>query len=100
MTRISRGRSLREIILGMISFGTLEGGVLFRVLGNYALHLDIAGILDVTGIMAARSEAQALASVIASLPSRELALAAFVPVAVVLLAVSLMRMLRQDAATQ
>ncbi len=86
VTRISRGRSLREIILGMLSFGTLGAGIFFMVLGNYAMHLDLAGILDVTGIMAAKGEAAAIASVIASLPASQLALAAFVLVAVVLLA--------------
>lgn len=86
VTRISRGRSLREIIVGMLSFGTLGAGIFFMVLGNYAMHLDLAGILDVTGIMAARGEAQAIASVIASLPLSHLALFAFVLVSVVLLA--------------
>ncbi len=86
VTRISRGRSLREIIVGMLSFGTLGAGIFFMVLGNYAMHLDLAGILDVTGIMAVQGEAKAIASVIASLPLSQLALSAFVLVSVVLLA--------------
>jgi BCCT family betaine/carnitine transporter len=86
VTRISRGRSLREIILGMLSFGTLGAGLFFLVLGNYALHLDLAGLVDVTGIMASAGEAEAIAAVIGSLPLSRLALFAFVLVAVVLLA--------------
>jgi BCCT family betaine/carnitine transporter len=86
VTRISRGRSLREIILGMLSFGTLGAGIFFMVLGNYAMHLDLAGVVDVTGLMAKSGEAQAIAAVIASLPLSQLALAAFVLVALVLLA--------------
>jgi BCCT family betaine/carnitine transporter len=86
VTRISRGRSLREIIVGMLSFGTLGAGVFFMVLGNYAMHLDIAGILPVTDMVAAQGEAEAIASVIASLPASPVALFAFVLVAIVLLA--------------
>jgi len=86
VTRISRGRSLREIILGMLSFGTLGAGIFYLVLGNYALHLDLAGLVDVTGIMTKSSEAQAIASVIASLPFGKLALFSFILVAIVLLA--------------
>jgi BCCT family betaine/carnitine transporter len=86
VTRISRGRSLREIILGMLSFGTLGAGLFFLVLGNYALHLDLTGLVDVTGIMASAGEAQAIAAVIGSLPLSRLALSVFVLVAVVLLA--------------
>ncbi len=86
VTRISRGRSLREVILGMLSFGSLGAGIFFMVLGNYALHLDISGALDVTGLMSSVGEAQAISAVIASLPFGQLALLAFVVVAVVLLA--------------
>jgi len=86
VTRISRGRSLREIIFGMLSFGTLGAGLFFLVLGNYALHLDLTGLVDVTGIMASAGEAQAIAAVIGSLPLSRLALSVFVLVAVVLLA--------------
>ena len=86
VTRISRGRSLREIILGMLSFGTLGAGLFFLVLGNYALHLDLAGLVNVTGIMASAGEAQAIAAVIGSLPLSRLALFVFVLVALVLLA--------------
>jgi len=86
VTRISRGRSLREIILGMLGFGTLGAGIFYLVLGNYALHLDLAGLVDVTGIMAKSSEAQAIAAVIGSLPFGRLALFSFILVATVLLA--------------
>jgi BCCT family betaine/carnitine transporter len=86
VTRISRGRSLRQIILGMLSFGTLGAGIFFLVLGNYAMHLDLAGLLDVTGIMAKSGEANAIAAVIASLPLSQVALTIFLLVALVLLA--------------
>lgn len=86
VTRISRGRRLRDIILGMLSFGTLGAGIFFMVLGNYALHLDLAGLVDVTGLMAKAGEAEAIAAVIGSLPFAKLALAVFTLVAIVLLA--------------
>jgi BCCT family betaine/carnitine transporter len=56
------------------------------VLGNYALHLELSGLLDVTGMMARIGEAEAITAVIASLPLGRLALLAFVLVAIVLLA--------------
>jgi betaine/carnitine transporter, BCCT family len=86
VTRISRGRRLRDIILGMLSFGPLGAGIFYLVLGNYAMHLDLAGLVDVTGLMAGGGEAQAIAAVIASLPLSQLALSVFLLVAIVLLA--------------
>jgi BCCT family betaine/carnitine transporter len=50
------------------------------------LHLDLQGLLDVTGMMANGGEASAIAAVIRSLPFGQIALAAFVLVAIVLLA--------------
>ena len=39
ITKISRGRTLRELILGGIGYGTLGCVVFFAILGNYALYL-------------------------------------------------------------
>lgn len=86
VTRISRGRSLRGVILGMLLLGSLGAGIFFMVLGNYAMHLDLNGILNVTGIMAREGEPQAITAVITSLPLGHLALLAFVLIAVTLLA--------------
>ncbi|MBM4218890.1 MAG: BCCT family transporter [Gammaproteobacteria bacterium] len=86
VTRISRGRRLRDIILGMLSFGTLGAGIFFLVLGNYSMHLDLAGLVDVTGLMKQAGEAEAIAAVIGSLPFSQLALLVFLLVAIVLLA--------------
>ena len=86
VARISRGRTLREVIGGMLTFGSLGAASFYIVLGNYALHLDLQGLLDVTGLMANGGEASAIAAVIQSLPFGQIALAAFVLVAIVLLA--------------
>jgi BCCT family betaine/carnitine transporter len=86
VTRISRGRTLREVVLGMLAFGSVGAAAFYIVLGNYAMHLDLQGILDVTAMTARGEEALAITEVIASLPLGGFALAVFVLVAVVLLA--------------
>jgi BCCT family betaine/carnitine transporter len=86
IARISGGRTLRQVILGMLSFGSLGAAVFYIVLGNYAMHLDLGGLLDVSGMIARGQEARAITEVIASLPLEQLALAIFVLVSVVLLA--------------
>jgi BCCT family betaine/carnitine transporter len=86
IARISGGRTLRQVILGMLSFGSLGAAVFYIVLGNYAMHLDLGGLLDVSGMIARGQEARAITEVIASLPLAQLALAVFVLVSVVLLA--------------
>ena len=77
VTRISRGRTIREVILSMLCYGSLGGWAFFIALGDYALHLELHGILSVTGIVAGQGRAEAIAEVIGSLPLAGLSLAAF-----------------------
>lgn len=83
VTRISRGRSIRQVILGMLIFGSLGGGLFFIVFGNYALHLELSGLLEVTRIIRESGEARAITEVIGSLPGGMLALAAFALVSII-----------------
>ncbi|MDH5500590.1 MAG: BCCT family transporter [Gammaproteobacteria bacterium] len=86
VTRISRGRTIRQVIGGMLTFGSLGAAMFFIVLGNYALHLELSGLLPVTSLMKEPGEAAAIAEVFMTLPLGYLALAAFFVVAVVFLA--------------
>ncbi len=86
VTRISQGRTIREVIFGMLTFGSLGAGLFFIIFGNYALHLEISGLLKVTDIMKEQGEAMAITEVFLSLPWGTLALAVFTVVAVIFLA--------------
>ncbi len=88
VTRISRGRTIRQVILNMVIFGSLGGWAFYIAVGDYALHLELNGILSVTGIIAAapstaEGNARAIAEVIGSLPLSGLALAVFAVISIV-----------------
>lgn len=86
VTRISHGRTIRQVILGMLVFGSLGASLFFIVFGNYALNLELAGVLEVTRIMRESGEARAITEVFTTLPAGTLALGAFAVVAVIFLA--------------
>jgi BCCT family betaine/carnitine transporter len=86
VARISRGRTIREVIGGMLTFGSLGAWTFFIVFGNYAMHLELTGLLDVTALVREGKEALAITRVFTSLPLGTSALAAFAVVAVVFLA--------------
>jgi BCCT family betaine/carnitine transporter len=86
VTRISYGRTIREVIFNMLVFGSLGAWLFFIIFGNYALHLEIEGVVRVTQVMQEQDAATAITQVFASLPLGTLALAAFFIVAVVFLA--------------
>ena len=86
VTRISRGRTLKELILSMACFGSLGAWVFYIVTGNYALYLDLNGIVPVREIMNTVDPAQAIARAIGSLPFGALAQTVFAVISIVFIA--------------
>ena len=86
VARISEGRTIRQIVFGMLGWGSLGCAVYYGILGNYALHLELNGIRDVTGLLAAEGEPAAITAVIASLPAGDLVLGVFCVASLVFLA--------------
>ena len=75
VTRISRGRTIRQVIVSMIFFGTLGCWIFYFVMGNYALYLELENMLPLSAILADSGMNVATAQIVASLPYGALALA-------------------------
>jgi len=77
VTRISRGRTIRELILGMLAFGSLGCWVFYMVLGNYAMHLELNGLLPVSDLVVQQGGHIAILRVLEQLPLPALVIAVF-----------------------
>ena len=86
VTRISRGRTLRQLILGMVGFGTLGCALFYITVGNAAMWMDMEGIVAVRELVAAGSADTAIAQVVAALPLHPLPLIAFIVMALIFVA--------------
>ena len=86
VTRISHGRTIKQVIFGMLCFGSLGAWLFFIIFGNYALHLELSNIVSLSQLIAAGQEARAITEVFLSLPLGSLALTVFLVVAVIFLA--------------
>jgi BCCT family betaine/carnitine transporter len=86
VTRISRGRTIRQVILSMAVFGSLGSWVFYVVLGDYALYMQINGILSVSDVMANQGTPAAIVQVVSSVPFGGIALAVFALVSIVFVA--------------
>ena len=86
VARISRGRSIREVIFGVIGFGSAGCTLFFVVLGNYALHLDLIGRLPVTALLRSEGAPRAIVAVIESLPFGQVVLVLFCIVSLIFMA--------------
>lgn len=78
VTRISRGRTLRELILGMIGFGTMGCAIFYITIGNTAMWMDMEGLVPARELVAAGEAHQAIASIIGALSWQPLPLIAFI----------------------
>ncbi|MGB5490813.1 MAG: BCCT family transporter [Woeseiaceae bacterium] len=77
VTRISRGRTIRQVILGMLFWGSLGSWLFYMVMGNYALFLELSGTLDFTGIMKSESGNAAIVAMLEQLPLAALVIGVF-----------------------
>ena len=68
IARISRGRSLRQVILGMLLFGTLGTWLFYMILGGFAMNLELSGEFAVLQSMNSVGHADTAIAVIKNLP--------------------------------
>ena len=83
VTRISKGRTLREVALCMLLVGSLGVWLFFLVLGNHSLGLQLSGQLDVVEIMQSEGGNAAVVAGLDLLPMSGLIIGIFAVVAVI-----------------
>ena len=68
VTRISRGRTLREVILGMLFFGSLGAALFYLSLGSFSLHQQLSGNVEVIDILNEQNGNRAIIASFEQLP--------------------------------
>ena len=75
MGSISRGRTVRQVILGAMAFGLSSTYISFIILGNYSLGLQTHGVMDVMGLYAQSGDLyQTIIAVVRTLPVPQIVL--------------------------
>ncbi len=88
ITKISQGRSLRELILGGIGCGSLGCIVFFSILGNYALHLEMNDLYPVIETLNEYGAPATIVGVLNTLPMAGILVFVFMLLCVVFAATS------------
>jgi BCCT family betaine/carnitine transporter len=83
VTRISRGRTIRQVILGMLLLGSLGSWVFYMIIGNFALFQELSGNVDFTGIMNNVSGNAAIVATLETLPLAPIFIGVFAVVAII-----------------
>jgi BCCT family betaine/carnitine transporter len=87
--RISRGRTIRQVVLGIIGWGSLGCFSFMAICGGYALHLEINDIIPVSEILQAEGNAAAVVAIVNTLPGAKLAIFVFTVLSFIFLATTL-----------
>lgn len=86
IARISRGRTMRQMIIGSLFFGSVGCALFFMVLGNYGIHLQLTGELDVLKILNEDSPQAAIFGMLGQLPFKTFVIAIYTLLALIFLA--------------
>ncbi|PIC63486.1 choline transporter [Sporosarcina sp. P13] len=88
IARISKGRTIRQMVIGALFYGSAGCAVFFTVLGNYGLDLQLSGKMDVVATLEEVGGPQTIIAILANLPMAEVIILALVVLCVVFMATS------------
>ncbi|RIN02049.1 BCCT family transporter [Staphylococcus shinii] len=77
IARISRGRTLKELVLGTLIYGTLGCMLFFGIFGNYAVYLQISGQFNVIEFLNSHTTEATIIEVLHHLPFPNLVIILF-----------------------
>jgi BCCT family betaine/carnitine transporter len=90
IARISKGRSVRQIVAMGVICGTLGSWLIHSVFGGYTLNLQLSGAFDAAGHLAEfKNPTQTMVMVLSNLPLREIVLIGYCFFSTIFLATSL-----------
>lgn len=88
-TRISRGRTLRQVMLGMLIAGSAGCMLYFGAIGGYSLDIQLGDDLNLLKIMEEQGTSQVITDVVLTLPLGKIILFVWAVVAIIFLATTL-----------
>ncbi|SEA16499.1 betaine/carnitine transporter, BCCT family [Thalassobacillus cyri] len=86
VARISRGRTIRQMVLGTMVYGTLGCVLFFGIMGNFGLYLQMTGSFDAIGYMNEYGAPAAIIAIIGQLPLAKFMVLIFTVLAIIFLA--------------
>ncbi|MFZ0368183.1 MAG: BCCT family transporter [Halobacillus sp.] len=86
VARISRGRTIRQMVLGTMIYGTIGCILFFGIMGNFGLYMQLTGSFDVVAFMDQNGAPATIIAIINQLPLAKFMVLAFTVLAIIFLA--------------
>lgn len=83
IAKISKGRTIRQMAIGSMFFGSLGCSVFFIVLGNYGLYMHLSGELDVISVLNNEGATATIFAILHTLPMAKVVISIFTILAVI-----------------
>lgn len=83
IAKISRGRTIQNMVVGSMFYGSLGCAMFMIILGNYGLYLQLTGTVDVVNILNNESATAAIFAILNSLPMSYAVVAVFTFLAII-----------------
>lgn len=80
LAKISQGRTIREVIIGTILFGSLGAFAFFSIIGNFGLNLYLTEVVNLPQILAETRPAAAVIAALQTMPMAVLVILVYVGV--------------------
>lgn len=77
VARISRGRTIRQVISGQVVWGSAGCMTFFAIMGGYSLYLQKSGLIPVAEILYTQGQEAAIAAIVGTLPMSMLMLVVY-----------------------
>ena len=87
--RISRGRTIRQVLLGITFWGSLGCALTLGILGAYSIHLEYTNVHDVSKMLSDFGTGPTAAKVLMTLPYSQFLVPVYIVLAMVFLATTL-----------
>jgi betaine/carnitine transporter, BCCT family len=87
--RISHGRTIRQLVLGVVVWGSLGCVSFLAVCGGYAIELELSGQLPVSALLAEQGIPQTVVAIVKTLPFSDVLILLFTLLSFVFLATTL-----------
>ena len=88
VARVSKGRTLKEVVLGMMIFGSLGCFLFFSILGNYAVNLELSGQMNVSQTLSDIGHQATSTKILMTLPYGEIFVLAYSLIVIIFVATS------------
>ena len=88
IARISKGRTLRELILGMLIFGSLGTWLFYMILGGYSMSLEQTGTLGVIDSLKEQGHAETAINIVRTMPFDTIMLVLFCAITIIFVTTS------------